>query len=250
MIAFLGALREEVSGLQRQMGLKELLAGATCRLYGGEYRGKDILLAQTGMGRQRAETATELVLERHSVAALISFGFAGALTGELDVGDLVICATLHCAPGPAQKATGPRSYASDEGLLRQATEALEGTTLRFRIGSGVTAAQLVRSPEGRQQLGRAFHADIVDMESYWIARIAADRQIPFVAVRAISDTWRDDLPPFDQMTTPDGSVKWKEAFSHFLRHPQQLLTLLGLANNARRARESLTAFTDYFLAKA
>ena len=249
MIAFLGALREEVSGLQRQMGLEEVFAGPTCHLYGGEHRGKDILLAQTGMGRQRAETATELVLERHSVTALISFGFAGALTEELEVGDLLICETLHCAPGPTLEATGPRSYSSDDGLLRLATGALGGTTPRFRIGSGVTVPHIVRSPEERRELGRAFHADIVDMESYWIARIASDRQIPFVAVRAISDTWQDNLPPFDQMTTSDGGLKWKEASSYFLRRPQHLAKLLTLSHNARRARDSLTACADCLVAK-
>ena len=206
MIALLGALREEVSGLRRQMSLVEVLAEPTCHVYRGEYRGKDVLLAQTGVGRQRVETATKLILERYSVTTLVSLGFAGALAAQLRVGDMVVCSTLHCATGPIQEATRPRSYRSDEGLLRLATQALEDTGVRFCIGSGVTVPQLVSSPEKKQELGGAFQAHIVDMESYWIARIASDRQIPFVAVRAISDTERDTLPPFDEILTPDGEM--------------------------------------------
>jgi adenosylhomocysteine nucleosidase len=249
MIALLGALREEVSGLQKQMGLVEVLANPACRLYGGEYRGRDVLLVQTGMGQQRAETATKYVLERYAVDTLISLGFAGALTEGLEVGDAVICAMLHCALGPMQEATRLIAYSSDGGLLRLAAQALGGTAVRGRIGSGVTVPQLASGPEERRELGGAFHADIVDMESYWIAQIASEKQIPFVAVRTISDTWQDHLPPFDQMMTAEGRLRWKEIFSYFLRHPQHLAILYNLSQNARRARGNLTIFCASFVAQ-
>ena len=249
MIALLGALRQEVSDLRRQMSLVEVLAEPTCHLYRGEYRGRDVLLAQTGVGRQRVEAATKLILGHYPVTTLISLGFAGALVEELEVGDVVICATLHCALGRIQGAPRPRSFSSDDGLLRLATEALEGTALRFCIGSGVTVPQPISSPEKKRELGSAFQAHIVDMESYWIAKIASDKQIPFVAIRAVTDTCRDYLPPFEQMMTADGRWQWKEVFSYFLRHPLHLATLLGLSHNARRARENLTTCSDCLVTK-
>jgi adenosylhomocysteine nucleosidase len=249
MIALLGALREEVSGLRKQMGLVEVLAQPTCRLYRGEYRGGDVLLVQTGMGRQRAEAATELILERYAVDTLVSLGFAGALTEELEVGDAVICATLHCAPGPVQNSTQHIAFSSDDSLLRLAAQVLDDTAMRGRIGCSVTVPQLASSPKARRELGRAFNADIVDMESYWIAQIASAKQIPFVTVRTISDTWQDHLPPFDQMVTAEGRLKWKGLFSYFLRHPQHLAMLYSLSQNARRARGHLTTFSDSFVAQ-
>jgi 5'-methylthioadenosine/S-adenosylhomocysteine nucleosidase len=244
MIALLGALREEVRDLRRQMSLVEVPAEPTCYVYRGEYRGKDVLLAQTGVGRQRAETATEFVLRRYSVTALVSLGFAGALTAQLRVGDMVVCPTLHCATGPTQEADRFTSYRSDEHLLRLATQALEDTALRFCIGSGVTVPQLASSSEKKRELGGAFQAHIVDMESYWIARIASGKQIPFVAVRAISDAACEALPPFDEMLTPDGGWRWGKAISHFLGHPQHLTALPGLSRNVRAARRNLTVFAE------
>jgi len=249
MIALFSALREELSGLQKQMELVEIPSEPACRLYGGEYRGRDVLLVQTGMGQERAETATKYVLERYAVGTMISLGFAGALTEELEVGDAVVCATLRPAPGPRQEATRTRSYSADDGLLRLAAQALEDTAVRYCIGTGVTVPHLVSSPEERRELGRAFHADIVDMESYWIAKIASEWQIPFVAARTISDTWQDNLPPFDQMMTAEGRLMWKEIFSHFFRHPRHLAILLTLSQNARRARENLTTFSDCLVAR-
>jgi len=240
MIAILGALKEEVSDLRRQMGFGQVLTEPACRLYRGEYRRRDVLLVQTGMGRERAETATKLVLERYPVTVLVSLGFAGALTEDLKVADVVVCSALFCAEGRGQGATRPISYSSDDGLVRHATEALEGTAVRFWLGSGVTVPQVISTPEERQELCQAFGAHIVEMESYWIARMASDRRIPFVEIRSISDTPRDSLPPLGQMMTANGRMRWKEALAYFLHHPGLPKALLGLAWNARQARKSLT----------
>jgi len=239
MIALLGSLKEEVSALRRHMGLK-VPAEPACHLYRGEYRGSDVLLVQTGMGRERAETATKLVLERYPVTDLVSLGFAGALTEDLKVADVVICSTLFCAEDGGQGATKPIPYGSDDRLFRHATQALEGTGVRFCVGSGVTVPQVISTPEERRELCQAFGAHVVDMESYWIARMASDKRIPFVEIRSISDTPRDSLPPLGQMLTEDGRWQWNRALAYFLHHPGLPKALLGLAWNARRARRTLT----------
>jgi adenosylhomocysteine nucleosidase len=249
MIALLGALEEEVSDLRRQMTLEEIPAIPGCHLSRGEDRGRDVLLAQTGIGRERVEAATKLILERYPVTTLVSLGFAGALVEELEVGDVVICSTVHCATGRIEEATRQRSYCSDDGLLRLATNALEGTTARYHVGSGVTVPRIVSSPAKKQELGQAFQAYIVDMESYWIARIASYKRIPFVAVRAISDARRDNLPPFDQMLTTNGRWQWKKTLSHFLHHPQHLAALPGLSRDVRRARRNLTVSVECLVAE-
>jgi adenosylhomocysteine nucleosidase len=248
MIALLGALREEIRDLRRHMSLAKVLAEPTCHVYRGEYRGQEVLLAQTGVGRQRAERATELVLGHYTVSALVSLGFAGALAVPLRVGDMIVCSTLHCATGPTKEAARPMSYHSDVDLLRLATEALKDTGMRVCIGSGVTVPQLVGSPEKKGELGRAFQAHIVDMESYWIARIASGRQIPFVVVRAISDTARETLPPFDEILALDGGWQWRKAVSYLFGRPQHLAALLRLSRNARAARRNLTAFAESLVA--
>jgi adenosylhomocysteine nucleosidase len=249
MIAFLGALKEEVSGLRRRMNLEEVPVGPACHLHGGEYRGRRVLLAQTGIGRERAEAATRVILERYAVTTLVSFGVGGALASQLRVGDVVVCSTLHCATGWTEGAKKPRPYDSDARLLCLATRALEGTGVRFCIGSGVTAPQLIGRPERKQELGQSFQAHIVDMESYWIARIASDSQIPFVAVRAISDAQRHALPPFIQILTANGERQWRTAISYLLRHPPHLTALIGLSRNVRRASRSLTIFAECFVAE-
>ena len=108
--------------------------------------------------------------------------------------------------------------------------------------------RLVSMPKAKQTLGRAFRADIVDMESYWIGRIASDRQIPFIAVRAVSDTMRDSLPPFDLILNANGKWQRRKATLYFISHPQQLIKMIALYQNTWQARRSLTTFVGNLMA--
>jgi len=241
MFALVGALKEEVADLQRRMSLAQDFAWRRCRIYRGKYGKRDVLLLQTGTGKESAEIATRFILEHYPVTTLISLGFAGALTRELKVGDIIICSTLHCASGLTQPAPNSgETYSSDGSLVSTLSQAIEGTRLRFSHGSSVTVIQPVSRLEAKRTLGESFGADIVDMESYWVARIAAERRVPFLAVRAISDIMQDSRLPFDQILTLHGEWQWKMAVPYFTLHPQHLTKLFALYRDAREARKNLT----------
>jgi len=248
MLALLGALSEEIGDIKRQMVIEKVAAGSDCNLYQGKFENRDILLVETGLGKQRAEAATRFILQNYTVTALVSLGFAGALNGELEVGDVVVCSTLHCANGQMQKATKSETFHSDARLVSLATGVTEDAGVKIRCGSSVTASHLISNPEAKYTLGELFRTDIVDMESYWVARIASASGIPFVAIRAVSDARQDNLPPFDEILTANGRWQRKKAFFYFVLHPQYLMKLLGLYRKARRARRNLTTFVSYVVA--
>jgi len=227
------------------MALKEAHTWQDCRIYAGEYKGKPVLLAQTGMGKERAEAATEFILERYPIDTLISLGFAGGLNENLRVGDIVLCATLYSNNGTAQGG----QCSSDASLISLSLQALPGKVTRLRQGKGVTVAQAASTPETKLALRQTFQADVVDMESYWIGKIASAREVPFLAVRAISDTVHDSLLPFDRFIDMNGKLLRQRAVSYFLSHPQHLAKLVALSRSARRARKNLTAFIEYLMAK-
>lgn len=242
MLALLAAMREEIIDLQERIRPELAFVGQNCRVYRGKYENRDILLAQTGIGRENAEMTTRFLLENYPVTAMVSFGFAGALSRELRVGDVIVCSKLLCGNG--QEGT----CFSDVNLVSLTVKSLGSTGLRFGEGSSLTMTELVSRPEMKQALGRAFPADIVDMESYWIARIASERQIPFIAVRAVSDTGQDSLPPFDQILM---NGKWRrgKAALHFISHPRHLIKLFALYRNARQARRNLTTVVGQLVSK-
>ena len=238
-ILLLGAFAQEIDGLRRQLDVEEVIAEKNYKLYRGSYENRDILLVQTGMGKERAESATNSVLEHYPVTAIVSLGFAGGLNPELEIGDVVFCSTLYHANGSGQEDPEAKPCTSDTNLISLASECPEDIGASCLIGSCVTVLELESDTQKQQELAETYHADVVEMESYWIARIASDRGIPFIAVRSMSDRG-SDVQPFDRILAPDGSLLWKEAIVSFTIHPHYLIKVFNLYLQVRVAHKNLT----------
>jgi adenosylhomocysteine nucleosidase len=249
MLALVGAVREEIIDLKRSMVMREVFTWQGCLVYRGKYGNEDILLAQTGIGQQRAERAATFLLTRYPVTTIISIGFAGALRRGLRTGDIILCSALHCDNRLAHEPGRAKIYHSDAGLVSLLSAGPRSGAFRLYRGSSLTVAKVVTTPEKKQALGETFAADIVDMESYWMARIASARRVPFLGIRAIFDTASESLPAFTQMVDSDGEWHWSKAFVYFLYHPEELKTLPHLCRKAREARKSLTACTSYLISQ-
>jgi adenosylhomocysteine nucleosidase len=222
MLAIIGALDEEVSGLRREMTLTE--TSARPAIFVGQCRSRDVVLARSGVGRERAERATRAVLERYPVTGIVSLGFGGALTPDLQAGELIVSTLVKC-PDTAE------SHNSDPKLV-----GLAGG----RCGTGVTVADLAPDSAAKRRLGVTYAADVVDMECYWVARLAAEKGVPFLSVRAISDAVDEVVPNL----FPDGTRLG--LMLAVARHPLRVfghpLALLRLYRNVRRAKANLTQF--------
>ena len=241
MIVLLAALKEEASRLRRRMALSpESITGLYGPAYAGHYRQQSVLLAWTGIGRQRAEASAEAVLAHCQVSAVISIGFSGALAGRLQVGDLVLASEMIGLAGPGGNEIERTIYQPDRGLLRAATDALGVMSLRAVSGLTLTTPGIITTPAGKQDLGSQTGAIAVDMESYWIARVASDRGLPFLALRAISDAQEDLLPDLHQILDAGGSPRVRRLTTRLIREPGNLAALLRLARNAGQARRALT----------
>jgi len=248
MIALLGAFGQEIVDLRRQMVVEEEVTERGCKLYRGKFENRDAVLVKTGMGKERAESATKIMLERYPVSAIISLGFAGALAPELNIGDVVVCSTLHCAHQSENKWISGGLCASDTHLLSLVSQDLEDIAASS-LGSSVSVLELEASTKQLPGLAETLNVHIVEMESYWIASIALDRQIPFIAIRSISDTMTESVEPFDQILASDGRLLWKKAVLCFLLHPYYLMNVFTLYRNVRIARRNLIACVRHLVSK-
>ena len=245
MFAVMGALREEMDGLKKLITVEETLIRYGRPIYSGTKGKQEILLVQTGLGRQHAEETTSYIAKYFPLDGIVSIGFGGALAPYLAAGDLVLCAQILRKDRHGVGAV----CSSSRDLLALASEALEGGTIPFVSGSCLTANGVVGEPRVKRALGEASGAQLVDMESYWISKTASLFQIPFLAVRAVSDSLLQTLPPFDRFVRPEGDWDWQRAGLHFVSHPGQLGLLPGLLVGSRRAARSLTYLVERLLAR-
>jgi len=180
-----------------------------------------------GGGDRRALAAA---IHRHlddGATALISFGLAGALDPSLRAGALVVPdAIVH---GGRRE---PVDLRWTDMLRRALPEAAHGVL----AGSDV----IVADADAKRDLRCATEACAVDTESHVAARIARERGVPFVALRAISDGAHRSLPPAATVAMrPDGRIDLVAVLRSVLGSPGQLPGLVRTGVDTQAALRSL-----------
>jgi adenosylhomocysteine nucleosidase len=155
-----------VTGLQSEA---KLVAGLPLRVISGG--------GQAEVTRRKIDT-----LIAQGVRGLISFGIAGGLDPALHTGDLVISATVVDAEG--------QHYAGSPAWLEQALGLLPSCA----AGHVYAGDRIVETTAEKHRLFTTCNALAADMESHHMARAAERHGLPFLVIRAVSDTARETLP--------------------------------------------------------
>jgi adenosylhomocysteine nucleosidase len=219
--AIISALPEEQTGLIQLLQNHERFAQIPRRLDAGLIHQKPVILALAGVGKVSAATTATMLMERHKVQRIIFTGVAGAVASDVNVGDVVVGSEYLQHDMDASPLfprfeipyTGISRFAGDAQLIAIVLEALRAMNMpgkghsslenAFKIHKGliISGDRFVSSAQEVQTLRRALpDALCVEMEGAAIAQVCHDYQIPFVAVRSISDKADDnahvDFPKF------------------------------------------------------
>ena len=241
MIALFYALEAEIRELKKAPGFNVLSSPGGNPLR-ANFKGRDLLLVATGVGKDLARQAAERTLREYPVSDVISTGFAGALNEKTRAGDVVIALQIQ----PEQMEPGEHALPAAASLALAARSVHRVDGFQILAGSGVTSNQVCATPAAKRQLCSAFQADFVDMESYWIGRCAAARQLPFITIRVVSDSVADDLSFIGQITAA-GKVSPARTVRHFVTHPGDVPRTVGLAGQMGKAGRNLAWFLDRLL---
>ncbi len=185
-------------------------------------------LVYTGMGRENVIKTFEKSNFDSEVDGLLSVGFGGATDSEVTPGEL-------CLVERVRAKREERSYHSDQGFLERAESAL-GPDINSR--GSLTLEDTARSPGEKQSLETSGFP-VVDQETYWVAREADRRNIPFLGLRVVFDGVDQSLPPQSCYDRNSGQVHPGRVLAWTLRHPTAAVELPRLGWNSVRARSRL-----------
>jgi hopanoid-associated phosphorylase len=191
--------------------------------------GDGALLAVSGMGGMAARVAARALVEA-GASALMSFGMAGGLDPSLKAGSVVLPCELILADGTRFAAcqSWRERVAAAVSPLRAVSE-----------GNLLTSAQPIDTPAHKAAAFRDFGAAAVDMESAAVAQIAADHQLPFIAVRVIVDTAADRLPRAVVNASRAGRLRFGRLLAGLAVAPREIGELIRLTQRYRVAMRSL-----------
>jgi nucleoside phosphorylase len=236
VITVLAALQPEISACLGSLEIKRetTIAGFPA------FETDGAVLCQSGMA-MRAREAAEAVIASVSPAAVLSVGIAGGLHADLAGGHVVLCERID---HESHRESGIEQTVFSDPRLIEAGEAVAGGMgLPFLRGSSLTIDAVAHGPEAKAHHHAWKAHDIVEMESYWVGEAAARHNIPFLAVRTISDTATDTLHRTGAMSD-DGTFDQERFLSYMREHPE------AAADVARMAEVSRLAITNLAIVMA
>jgi adenosylhomocysteine nucleosidase len=175
-IAIVAALEREVRPLVRGWrAVQEARNGRAFKFF----ENSDVAVVCGGIGVEAARRAAEAVIARYAPERIYSAGFAGALTPELKLGDVLRPARV--------------------------VNAGDGTSVALEGGEGVLVTfGAVAGPEQKKNLREAYSAQAVDMEAAAVAQAAEARGVRFAAIKVISDEIDFAFPSMERFVNATG----------------------------------------------
>lgn len=192
-IGVIVAMEAELGMLLREMEPFEQTELNGRKYYHGRIGNRDITATQCGIGKVNAAVGALTLIEAYAPDAVINTGIAGGTgssAGVLDVvaGSEVGYHDVWCGPGnaPGQVQGLPETFAGATGLFAIDELEKQGRLKRGLIASGDRF--ISTSEELAAVLATRPEAIAVDMESGAIAQVCHLKNVPFLAIRVVSDT--------------------------------------------------------------
>jgi adenosylhomocysteine nucleosidase len=243
--AVLAALSQEVQPFLRRVGARRL-QGSYPPAWDFAFKGKTGVVAVSGMGAEAAARAASWIFQRYQPQALISLGFGGAVTPGLPPGALVLGETYwgyEPETGKLGALPAPPFPATPAELL----EKLRSRGLPAFQGSIVTSPKVIHKAGQGGPLQCLAHP-VLDMETRVLTLSARQRDVPFLGLRAVTDTAEEEIPELlrqaalkGQMPTVGAALAWLAA------DPRRLPVLLRLWRRSRLAAERLAQALEVVL---
>ena len=175
----------------------------------------------SGVGAEKALSAARWLVDE-GAAALAVLGVSGGLDPALKAGDLVVAETV-LENGRAGRSGSWNTDAAGADLLYTALSA-EG--LPVKRGAVMSADRAALSTERKIALYRKSGALAVDMESAAVARVASEKGLPLIVLRAVCDTADRSVPrDLFELLGESGEVRPLRLLLRIARRPALVVDL-------------------------
>lgn len=208
------AMPEEIKELVAILDNKVVKQLGGKSYFQGQINKQAVVLVESGIGKVEAGITAEHLIVEFGVDVVINSGSAGGIGAKLHVGDVVVSSetAYHDVDATAfdyqygQLPGQPARFAASKKWADALVEAGKSTGLNIFKGLIVTGDQFVASQAVIDQILQRFpDALSSEMEGAAIGQVATDHEIPYVVVRAMSDTGNDDAGgSFDEFIVDAG----------------------------------------------
>ncbi len=197
-VGIIGAMDEEVAKLiaEADMTGTETVAGMVFRT--GTLGGANVVIVRSGMGKVNAAICAQLLISRFNAECVINTGFAGALSPEVTIGNIVVSteAVQHdfdVSPLGFKKGeiiAGKVEFTTDSKLVSSACKVIAETLPEVRVLPGriCSGDQFISDKAAKERIVSEFGGLCCEMEGAAVAQVCCLNEVPFLVLRAVSDS--------------------------------------------------------------
>jgi hopanoid-associated phosphorylase len=179
------------------------------------------------------------VFDPATIRGVVSFGVAGGLDPSLRSGDIVVATEVMA---------GDKSWLAGLSLTEQQIASIALGRRRVVRGGLAGVEEVVVGQACKAALRSVTGAAAVDMESHIAAAYAAENDLPFAALRVISDPASRALPALARAAIkPNGDIDLRKVLTGIVRNPRSLRALVSTGIDFNRALRSLRGCRSFLL---
>lgn len=191
------AMPEELKELLNHLENEKINEIGGKKYYEGTISDQSVVLVESGIGKVEAGITTEHLITDFGANVVINSGSAGGIGEHQHVGDIVISTetAYHDAEARAfdyvygQLPGKPARFTASKKWGDALAKAGEKTGLKIEKGLIVSGDQFVASKDAIAKIKHYFpDALSAEMEGAAVGQVASDHDVPYVVVRAMSDT--------------------------------------------------------------
>lgn len=232
-LLLLSAFPREIRKAVRMIGRGEKIDGLPFKAFSVHHPSHTLTVAETGMGYDNAMRVFLRLLQVERPDAVISLGYCGALSHDALIGDLIWASMVCLIEGQRVDAL---SLPDDLNLLQRLS-----LSLPIRPGTFFTMKDWMKKHELANFIAPHTQLPVCDMETFGLARLSISHQLPFIAIRAVTDGADMDLPSgIMNVCDKDGVYRLSLALKFFLARPHLIPHAIELGHTSRIASHSLS----------
>ena len=196
-IGIIGAMSVEVEALKAKLEVPEIFAVSGIEFVSGTLYGKEVVVAQCGIGKVFAAICAQTMIVRFGVTHLINTGVGGTLTERLDILDVAI------ADGVVQHDMDTSPIGDPVGLISGINKVVLPTSsqlvdiavgaaahlgIRSLVGIIASGDQFIANSDKKKYIVDNFGAICCEMEGAAIGHVCYVNDVRCLIVRSISDS--------------------------------------------------------------
>ncbi|MFH1729688.1 MAG: hypothetical protein ABIA04_14855 [Pseudomonadota bacterium] len=207
----------------------------------GSLEGKNILIIKTGVGYKIKKTTIDKIINDNNPKSIIITGFCASFRKNIKIGHIVLSEIIINDKLNEIKV--------NENINNNTEKAALEIGIPIQLGQTLSVSELLDTKEIKERYKNKYHEAIAcDMENHHLANIMKNYNIPFVSIRAVSDTLSQDLPiSFSKEIEEETRKGFISIIKYIFKHPKRFYSVIRFHKNLELAQENFTRLIYHFI---